>query len=136
MNKRDFEKAWHKVKSNLSFQHDRYTAAIDCLIDNLPDDEPDAVNEHIKHGLEWMAKTAQPKVHEWEKTLVYIVRPGTIVNFEEMKQLFREEMKKLCNDIKSKLLPERYYPDVTQHTRNQMWIDDAIHEALKDRGIK
>jgi hypothetical protein len=100
-----------------------------------PNTECDVVTERIRHGLEWAAKTAQPKVPEWEKTLAYIARPGTIVNFEEVKQLFREEMKKLALDFKKKLLPDRYYPDVKQHVRNETWIDNAILECLKERGI-
>ncbi len=52
-----------------------------------------------------------------------------------LKGFIRQEFKQLALDFKRELLPERYYPDVKQHTRNQMWIDNAILEALHKRGV-
>ena len=83
-------------------------------------------------------------VPEWEdkfldlfqnKTLSHLVDESGSSPFWQAKDFIRAEMRKLGNDIKARLLPERYYPDVNQHVENGMWIDDAIYEALQRRGV-
>lgn len=164
MNKRDLLLAWEITPASGSNSVQALREEITDWLNRLPDNkecehigcvppntECDVVTEHIRHGLEWAAKTVRPewegKIDEWlkprnmweievipekwEKILTYNGKPLKAL----IKALFREEMKKLGKDIKAKLLPERYYPDVSMHTRNQTWIDNAIYEALKERVV-
>ena len=71
---------------------------------------------------------------EWEDRLDKL--PPSPLNGYVYKDFIRQEFMELALDIKRELLPERYYPDVKQHTRNQMWIDNAILGALRKRGVK
>ena len=79
---------------------------------------------------------------EWERRLIcQLEDEGTISDYcsdcvNHIKDFIRQEFMELALDIKRELLPERYYPDVKQHTRNQMWIDNAILGALRKRGVK
>jgi len=74
----------------------------------------------------WEEKLDELTAGEWDKFRLKKI----------CKDFIRQEFKELALDLKRELLPERYYPDVKQHTRNQMWIDNAILEALRKRGVK
>lgn len=81
-----------------------------------------------------LMKLGKEEKPEWEDRLDKL--PPSPLNGYVYKDFIRQEFMELALDIKRELLPERYYPDVKPHTRNQMWIDNAILGALRKRGVK
>lgn len=128
-----------KTEHPLSGRSQRKTAT-ECAIDigvNTVKYKLDSFAEKLANAI--MALDKKEPKPEWEERADAVLANcgvPSVDGCEEIKDFIRQEFKQLALDFKRELLPERYYPDVKQHTRNQMWIDNAILEALHKRGVK
>lgn len=128
MKKRELLEAWERTKHNQGISElNEVTLWINIWLNSLPDD---AVNEHIKHGLE-------AKKPEWEERLrgetyesQHVCKDEDVLLLRDAIRLFRSEMKKLGEEIKENTCePFRYETSIYED------VCFSVNEALKQRGV-